>query len=43
MESAKNGLDRIVTAVGNLTHLAENAQAGAMTDEERHCLKRLRK
>ena len=43
MESAKNGLDRIVTAVGNLTHLAENAQAGAMTDEKRHCLKRLRK
>ena len=35
MESAKNGLDRIVTAVGNLTHLAENAQAGAMTDEEK--------
>ena len=34
MESAKNGLDRIVTAVGNLTHL-ENAQAGAMTDEEK--------
>ena len=35
MESAKNGLDRIVTAVGNLTHLVENAQAGAMTDEEK--------
>ena len=29
MESAKNGLDRIVTAVGNLAHLAENALAEA--------------
>ena len=40
MESAKNGLDRIVTAVGNLTHLAENAQAGAMTDEEKALLEK---
>ena len=40
MESAKNGLDRIVTSVGNLTHLAENAQAGAMTDEEKALLEK---
>mgnify|MGYP005969337919 CR=1 FL=1 len=40
MESAKNGLDRIVTAVGNLTHLVENAQAGAMTDEEKALLEK---
>lgn len=40
MESAKNGLDRIVTAVGNLAHLAENAQAGAMTDEEKALLEK---
>ena len=36
MESAKNGQ----TAVGNLTHLAENAQAGAMTDEEKVLLEK---
>ena len=29
-----------VTAVGNLTHLAENAQAGAMTDEEKALLEK---
>lgn len=34
MEAAKNGLDRIVTAVSNLKHLAENAQEGTMTDDE---------
>lgn len=34
MESAKNGLDRIVTAVSNLKHLSENAKPGEMTSEE---------
>lgn len=34
MEAAKNGLDRIVTAVSNLKHLSQNAAAGAMTEEE---------
>ena len=34
MESAKNGLDRIVTAVSNLKHLSENAKPGKMTAEE---------
>lgn len=34
MESAKNGLDRIVTAVSNLKHLSESAKPGKMTAEE---------
>lgn len=34
MESAKNSLDRIITAVVNLTHLMDSAKDGAMTDEE---------
>jgi cysteinyl-tRNA synthetase len=34
MESAKNGLDRIVTAVSNLKHLSGNAKPGKMTAEE---------
>lgn len=34
MESAKNSLDRIITAVANLTHLMDSAKDGAMTDEE---------
>ncbi len=34
MEAAKNGLERIVTAVSNLKHLAENAADGEMTAEE---------
>lgn len=34
MEAAKNGLDRIVTAVSNLKHLAESAAQGAMTADE---------
>lgn len=38
MESAKNGLDRIVTAVSNLKHLAENAAEGAMTEQEADAL-----
>lgn len=34
MEAAKNGLERIVTAVSNLKHLSENAADGAMTADE---------
>ncbi|MDD3239337.1 MAG: cysteine--tRNA ligase [Lachnospira sp.] len=34
MESAKNGLDRIITAVTNLNHLIENAKIEAITSEE---------
>lgn len=38
MVAAKNGLDRIITAVGNLTHLIENSKSGAMTEEEKALL-----
>jgi cysteinyl-tRNA synthetase len=34
MEAAKNGLERIVTCVGNLNFLLENAKEQAMTEEE---------
>ena len=34
MESAKNGLERIVTAVANLKHLSENAREGSMAEDE---------
>ena len=34
MESSKNALDRIVTAVTNLKHVTENAAVAGMTDEE---------
>lgn len=34
MESAKNGLERIVTAVANLKHLSENAKEGSMASDE---------
>lgn len=34
MEAAKNGLERIVTAVSNLKHLSESAAEGAMTEDE---------
>lgn len=34
MEAAKNGLERIVTAVSNLKHLSESAADGAMTEDE---------
>lgn len=34
MESSKNALDRIVTAVGNLKHLYEAATVEAVTEEE---------
>ncbi len=35
MEAAKNGLERIVTCVSNLSFLIKNAGDGAMSDEER--------
>ncbi len=35
MESAKNGLDRIVTAAENLRFLIQNAQADTMSEEEK--------
>jgi cysteinyl-tRNA synthetase len=35
MEAAKNGLDRIITCVGNLDFLLENAKDEAMTEEEK--------
>jgi cysteinyl-tRNA synthetase len=34
MESAKNGLDRIITAVDNLNHLIANGREGAVTEQE---------
>ena len=34
MEAAKNGLDRIITAVTNLTHLEKSAKDSAMTEDE---------
>ena len=34
MESAKKGLERIVTAVANLKHLSENAKEGSMAADE---------
>ncbi len=34
MEAAKNGLERIVTAAENLTHLQKNASAADMTEKE---------
>lgn len=34
MEAAKNGLDRIISCVGNLNFLLENAADGGMTEEE---------
>lgn len=41
MESAKSSLDRIVTAVENLTHLLENAHDGAITEDEKNELAKL--
>lgn len=36
MESSKNGLERLLTAVDKLRALSEKAAGGAMNDEERH-------
>jgi len=38
MESSKNALDRIVTAVTNLKHVTENAAVAALTEEENSLL-----
>ncbi len=38
MEAAKNGYERIVTSVGNLNYLAENAAEGEMSGEEKKLL-----
>lgn len=38
MQAAKNGLDRIVNAAGNIRHLIENASDAAMTPEEQKLL-----
>ncbi len=38
MQAAKNGLDRIVNAAGNIRHLMENASDAAMTPEEQKLL-----
>ena len=35
MEAAKNGLDRIITAVTNLTHLEKSAKDSIMTEDEK--------
>ena len=38
MESAKNGLDRIITAVSNLTELENTAKDGELTSKEKEVL-----
>ena len=42
MESAKNGLERIVTAVENLRFLMKNAQAEAMNESEKEAFAKTR-
>ena len=37
MESSKNALERILTAVETLTHLSETAASGMTTEEEKAC------
>lgn len=41
MESAKNSLERITTAVGNLNHMIENAQDREVSEEEKNILAQL--
>lgn len=41
MESSKNALERIVTAVTNLKHLSESAQAASSTEDEQALLKEM--
>ena len=36
MEAAKNGLDRIITAVSNLEHLLKTAKVSSITDNEKN-------
>ncbi len=38
MESAKNGLDRMITSVSNLKHLLQSAKESAITEEEQQKL-----
>ncbi len=42
MESSKNALDRIVTAVSNLKHLSENAAVLDLTEQEKTQLEEMR-
>lgn len=42
MESSKNALERIVTAVSNLKHLGEAAETTQLTDEEKSLLEEMR-
>lgn len=42
MESAKNSLERITTAAGNLAHLSENATQCALSEEEQTGLVQMR-
>lgn len=39
MEAAKNGLDRIVSCVGNLNYLLSGAKDGGMSEEEQRIIK----
>lgn len=41
MESAKNSLERITTAAGNLNHMIENAQDREVSEEEKNILAQL--
>lgn len=41
MESSKNALERIVTAVTNLKHLSESAQTESLSEEEQKLLKEM--
>ena len=41
MEAAKNGLERITTAIANLAHLLESAKEASMTEEEKDVIVQL--
>lgn len=43
MQAAKNGLDRITNAVGNIRHLMDNCADGAMTEDEKALIEGTRK
>ena len=40
MEAAKNGLDRIITAVANLKHMEENLASETLTEDEKEKLRK---
>ncbi len=42
MESSKNALERIITAVDNCKHVAENSASGELTDKEQEKLREMR-